>query len=320
MNTICQNCKKSGLQPDYKFCPFCGVEIEKALACPGCGNTKIQGMKFCPECGSKLDQESLKTGAEATVVDAKEAVPQQGITIEFGYSSSQNYDFAVAEAKKFPVYMAFGNQKRIRHRVVIQPDEISQVTELVNYTQGWKTSRIYENGEPSTFQVVFGFGWCYQQRRSSFKPELYCFGYEREWDLNLWGCTQARMPFRESADWFSYGKWMSKDGDWQFDKERIHHELQTALYPYRFCPAIQLELVKEVLDAIPVVVNPKKSKDWEFVEDWSSSDLTSGLIITARRYGIEDKVIMKGVRPTKSGLLAIIKKIGKGKLPAEIVR
>lgn len=318
--TNCPNCKKSGIQSDFKFCPYCGVEIKKIIACSKCGNTKVEGMKFCPKCGAKLDVATQDVVGSTVVIDNDQAVPQQGITLEFGYSSSQNYDIAVIEAKKIPTYSAYGNQKQIRHRITINPDDISKVSDLVNYVQGWKTSRIFENGEPTTFQSLFGFTWCYEQRRSSYKPELFCFGYEREWDLNLWGCTQARMPFNEHADWFTYGKWLNKDGDWQFDKERILHELQIALYQYRFCPAIRLDLVQDVLDAIPDKVNPKKDKNWEFVENFGGSELTTGLIVTTMHYGIKDKVVMKGVHPNRNGIIALIKKIGRERLPAGILK
>lgn len=316
----CANCKRKGIQADFNFCPYCGVEIEKMIACPQCGNTKVEGMRFCPECGSKITPESVKEKGLAEIVDLPPDIPNQGLTIEFGHSSSQNYDLAIAEAMKFPFYSSFGNLKQIRHRVIFNQEDIIKIGNLVNYIQGWKTSKIYENGEPATFQALFGFLWCYQERQSSFKPELYCFGYERDWDLNLWGCTQARLPFHENAEWFSYGKWLNKDGDWQFDKDRIRHELQIALYQYRYCPAINLDLVEEVLDAIPAVVNPKKSKDWVFIEDWGGSDITSGLIITTVRYGMKEQVTMKGVRPTKNGIKTIIKKIKSGKLPAEILK
>ena len=317
--TTCQNCKKNGIQEDYKFCPYCGVKIEKTLTCPRCGNTKIQGMKFCPECGTKIDPEILEVASGPTVL-TEEAVPSQGYVIEFGYSSSANYDLAIAEAKKISTYTSFGNQKTIRHRVKFDIEDLDQLSDLVNYVQGWKTSRIYENGETSSFQTIFGFKWCYQERQNSYKPDLFCFGYEREWDLNLWGCIRAQMPFSENANWFTFGKWLNKDGDWQFDKKRILHELQTALYRYRFCPAIQLDLIQEVLNAIPDTVNPKKDKDWEYIEDWGRSDLSSGLIVTTVQYGIKEKVVMKGVHPTRNGIIALIKKIGSGKLPAGILK
>ncbi|MEO6398028.1 MAG: hypothetical protein ABIP13_06135 [Tepidiformaceae bacterium] len=45
------------------------------------------------------------------------------------------------------------------------------------------------------------------------------------------------MPFRAGAAWLTWGRWLSEDGDWQFERARILHELRRSLHRYRFCPS-----------------------------------------------------------------------------------
>src|SRR5437879_112822 len=67
-------------------------------------------------------------------------------------------------------------------------------------------------------------------------------------NMNLMsGAAYKRLPFTENAEWFCWGRWLNQQGDWQFDKERIRHELEKALYAYRYCPALQPSLVEDVL-------------------------------------------------------------------------
>ena len=94
----------------------------------------------------------------------------------------------------------------------------------------------------------------------------------------------------------------------------MRHELQKNLYPVRYCPAIQLDLAQESLDAIPDRVNPNKNKNWKFIESWG--DETGGLVVTITRYGMKDKVVMKGVGPTKGAIKEIARKVKALKLMA----
>jgi hypothetical protein len=315
----CPMCKASRLKKDFVFCPYCGNRLPEIAACPKCRYQDISNAKFCPECGTQLVGQTNE-GSVAEILEELEIVPTKGIVIEFGYSSSQNFDFAVYAAQQFSTFRQIGEGKKAVYRVHLQPEEIEKSLELVNYIRLWKSARVYFDGEKTTFENVFSFIWCYEQRQASFKPELYCFGFEREYDLNLWGCIQARMPFREYADWWQWGEWINKNGDWRFDKERMRHGLQTALFPHRLCPAIQLSLVEEVLEVLPEVVNPRRDKYWKFVESWGE-DLSTGLVVTQKRFAFDEKVTMKGVCPKDVGALReIIKRIKRHRLPEEIVR
>lgn len=183
--------------------------------------------------------------------------------------------------------------------------------EVVENLKGWRNRFVYADGEKVTWDSVFGFSWCYAKRNSSYQPELYCFGYEQDWQFNIWGCIQANLPFFR-GDWGSWGRWVNNKGEWEFDKDRIKHELVRNLYQARFCPALQPDLVDAAIAAIPERVNPARDKDWEFEEDWSGQ---GSLVVTIKEYGMARKVTMKGVRPTKSALQKIAKQLKTYRLP-----
>jgi hypothetical protein len=248
-------------------------------------------------------------------------VPEMGLTLEFGYSTSSNFDFAVEAARQLPNFRQVGEGRKAQYQVNLPTSQITDSIELVGYIKGWKSARVYVDGDKTTWDSVYSFLYCYQQRNASFKPELYCFGYDNDYQLNIWGCIRADMPFREHAKWVDWGHWVNKRGLWEFDKERIRHELQKNLYKYRFCPALNLELAEDALAAFPDQVNPRRNKNWKFVESYSGQDgLSSALVVKTKRYGFEEEVIMKGVAPSGPGAIREIMKRMSLRLPDSIAR
>jgi hypothetical protein len=319
MSLLCTTCGAENLKDDFAFCPYCGAGLKKPFCCSSCGREVEPTAKFCPECGTPLHRAPTgkppveRPQAPKTQIVEIEPPPSEGIAIEFLYSTSASFDFAVQAAQQFATFKQYGEGKKSVYRIALTPQEMDLALELVEYLKGWRRRTVYVDGEKVPWDSVFSFAWCYNKRVSSFKPEFYCFGYENTYQLNIWGCIQANLPFVEHAQWLTWGRWVSKDGDWEFDKERLRHELQKNLYPYRFCPAIQLGLVEEVLEALPARVNPKKDKDWKFVQSW---DDTPGLVMTVSQYGFREEITMIGVAPSGTGALQkIMKKVKSLRLP-----
>lgn len=320
----CPSCA-SDLQEDFRFCPYCGRDLLKPLLCPNCGFENESNSRFCQECGTPLRVSPTVPPSPAKATRTKpdvatpelEPPPQAGITIEFPYSSSQSFDFAVKAAAGFPSFHQYGQEKKAIYRVTLQPAELDSALDLLENMKGWRRRTVYVDGEKVTWDSVFSYEWCYRRKKASFKPEFYCFGYDNEYEFNVWGCIQSHLPFTENAEWFTWGQWMNNKGDWKFDKERIRHSLQKALYTYRFCPALQPELVEDVLAAISDVVNPSRDKNWKFVEEWGEGT-TPGLVVTVDRFGIKQKVTMKGVAPVGQGALKELAKRMKHRLPDTI--
>lgn len=309
-----QDCSGCGfeLQADFRFCPGCGRELDRPTTCPECGQVADPGAKFCSECGASLQPRERRTRqskrrATPQIVEVPPP-PDTGITIEFPSSTSQTFEFAVQEAAKHPSFAQFGEGKKAIYRATYLADEIEAAVGLVEQLKGWRRRTVYIDGEKIQWQSAFQFVWCHEKKRACFKPEFYCFGYEQDWQFNIWGCIQADLPFRENAEWFCWGHFLNQKGEWQFDKERIRHELQKKLHAYRHCPALDSKRVLEVFDAFPDKVNPRRNKNWKYVESWDS-DGSPGLVITTKQHGFQEKVVMKGVSPNGLGAL---KEIGKG--------
>ncbi len=106
---------------------------------------------------------------------------------------------------------------------------------------------------------------------------------------------RAGMAFTANSQWFTFGKWLNNSGDWQFDKERIRHELAKNLHEVRFCPALDLERVNEILSALPDIVNPTKNKNWKFIESYS--DETNALVVKSNNYGFEQTILLQRCLP-----------------------
>jgi len=312
-NNLCEDCGFQ-LQPNFRFCPGCGKSLQKLGKCPKCGYDNEPNAHFCQNCGSQLQKIKLSIAEqERTIKDIETTpIPEKGITIEFPFSSSQTFEFAVEEARKHSSFMQLGEGKKAIYRITYNQEEMEAATKLAEQMKGWRSRTIYIDGTKATWDSVFSFLWCYQKKQASYKPEFYCFGYENEWQYNIWGCIQSQLAFR-NEEWFCWGKFIDNKGTWQFDRDRIHHELEKNLYPYRFCPAFDQSRLEEIFNAFPNEVNPNKDKDWKFVESWDEE--APGIVVTIKRYGFNEQVILRGVCPKGFGALKEINKNLKFKLP-----
>lgn len=310
----CYKCQTE-IEESFKFCPYCGSN-QQEITCSKCKYNNEPNSKFCQECGENLVRSKTKKETNAIEI-IEQPIPDFGITIEFKYSTSQTFEFAVAEAKKFRTYQKIGEDKKAIFRVNVSDSEIQTLEPLLENLKGWRNRKVYHNGEKVLWDSMFSYQWCYGQRKASYKPELYCFGYENNYDYNLWGCIQSRLNFTEHSELFTYGKFLNTKGDWEFDKDRISHQLEKNLYQYRFCPAMDLDLVKDVLIAFPDRVNPSKDNDWKFIRNYRSQD---GLKISEKdSYGYVDEYYANGAAPTsmKNFLAQMSKRMNK-KLPKGI--
>ncbi len=352
-----RHCSDCGfdLQPGFRFCPGCGVQIislnpnlsdilqasstpihiDKLAELTGrpiggllaelfqkelTGDVKqsaggmFEWRDERPPIEPGLKQEKKTKSDDSHNVDTP---PSSGVTIEFRYSSSQTYDFAVQEASKFPMYKEFGSDKKKVHRVTVSIDELESLANLLDFLKGYRNRVVYLDGIKTLWDNVFSFMWCLTQKRASFKPELYCFGYNNTASFNVFGCIHAGMPFNSSADWFCYGNWLNDEGDWEFDKERMRFELLKNLHQYKFCPALDISKVEDVLNALPNIVNPIKDKNWRFVERWDGDTTAHGLRVKVEKYGMEMDITARGVAPNGNAALIEIDKKLKFKIPIE---
>jgi hypothetical protein len=137
---------------------------------------------------------------------------------------------------------------------------------------GIRNREVYIDGLAQLWDDIFGFAWCAANRDISYRPLEYCFGKEDN-RLNPWGCKQLHMEWTSWAEWFRYGKW-EKVGflkgkiQWQFDKDRIRHEVLMKRHRYRFCPYQIPNLVETVVKHLPDVVMPETDSNWGFHQQY----------------------------------------------------
>jgi len=313
----CQNCSTE-IQDHFNFCPNCGTDLGKPVICKKCSYLNEPNSKYCQECGTALfEKYKVSEPKSKKIEEIKIEIPSPpltGITIEFPYSSAQSFVFAVDEAKKFDTFEQFGNDKKAIYRINVIEDDLYKTKELLEHLKGWRKKTVYHNGQKVMWDSMFSFQYCYEHKLASFKPEYYCIGFENEYDFNLWGCMRVEMPFVEHANWFTFGKWLNNKGDWIFDNERIKHELAKNIHYCKFCPAINLDLIQDILTAIPDIVNPSKNKNWKFKETFSN-DGTNILTSTIKEYGFERTVNYNGVSPNGKMFIKDIAENIRKKLP-----
>lgn len=260
--------------------------------CPSCKALMPPASKFCPSCGASI---SDKPKDKKVLVEKPEPVPSTGITVEFLFSSSGSFEQAVQEAKKAETFRMFGEGKQAVYRMNYPRKEIERFLPLLEYLKGWRKRKVYVDGELQQWDSVFAFTWCFFQREAAYRSHEYCF-FGMNNTLNIWGCTQARLDFADYTDLFKMGSF--KDArTFVFNKERIRHDLQNNLFPYRFCPALNFDLVEAVIREFPDVIDPQKDKNWGYRETYHGSDVGCLRLVRKDPYLGEQEVLVDGVKP-----------------------
>jgi len=120
----CHSCG-SVVQAEHNYCPECGTRLSEYRVCPNCKCQNKASSKYCQACGEQF----IATAHKAQVLDPEvskqepstqkeiEPPPEQGITIEFPFSTAQSFDFAVESAKRFESFRMFGDGRKAIHRV-----------------------------------------------------------------------------------------------------------------------------------------------------------------------------------------------------------
>ena len=157
------------------------------LPCDKCGGSIQDGAKFCSHCGDPVTEADKPISAVAVGKEVQ-------VEVSFGRSTSAGYDQAVKIAKNIPTYVEEGEDKSIRHIIVLPMTEVELVITLWELVGSWKSSRLLINGQPATKKVlVYKCVGCFRERQKSFNREQYCYG-DKEYDSNIWGCKQLQMP------------------------------------------------------------------------------------------------------------------------------
>jgi hypothetical protein len=279
------------------------------ITCPSCSKPASAQAHFCPSCGQPL------TSADVAAIQIAFEIPKTGYAIEFCESAAAGFDTAVELAKATRTIQIATKSKKTWYLVSFPTNKFVDMMPLASALSGIRNRRVYLDGLELAWHEVFGFIWCASQRATAYRPIEYCFGKDEN-RINPWGCKQARMEWTDWAQWFSYGRWQ-KGGVLRsgyvfvFDKDRIHHELATNLYRYRFCPHMRMQLAEAVLRNLPDQVEVKPDGNWTYSRAYET---LPGAIKVIEREGSGDLAYTSdyyadGVRPKGyAALTDILKK------------
>lgn len=196
------------------------------------------------------------------------------IAIEFGHSQSPRFASVLQAAQQRPTFESVCEGKIQRYRVTFH--DMADVVAFVDNMNWIRNKAIWIDGREIPWHDIFKFRWCYRRRVAFRRPDLYCHGLRGSYhgdpnSFNMYGCIHSRMSFTEFDRWYRWGEFVNGDGDWRFDKSKIHESLDDNVFEYRFCPALDIQKAHRIVEAIPEIINPLRDRNWMFVP---SNDLT----------------------------------------------
>ncbi len=266
--------------------------------CPDCGASAKGGTKFCPECGSSL---TGKSEVKGKAIDL--AVPDWGITIAFADSTAAGFPKALKHAQSLETYQKAERSGKQWHAVTVRMDDMSSLLPVAKALAGIRNSESYLCGKLCDWQELFGYIRCADERDKSYKPVEYCFGVD-DGRFNVWGCKQLGMDWTSWSEWFTYGKFIDAK-NFQFDHERIKHEIQNKMQRVQLCPYIQPDFIQAVINRLPAKVSVDQKSGWEYRESYEP-DPRAISVVVIRDYGggfrEKKKIKAIGVQPRESTL------------------
>jgi predicted RNA-binding Zn-ribbon protein involved in translation (DUF1610 family) len=271
-----------------------------SLICPNCKAAVDGDSKFCPSCGAPLTSNSMSSDFE---------IPQTGYAIEFCESTSANFPTALKLAQEAEGFISTLRNKKTWYLASWSDGAFDQILPLAHALNGLRNKRAYDCGKEVSWDEMFGFLWCADERNKAYRPIEYCFG-KADNHINPWGCKQARMDWTDWARWFSYGRF-EKHGIirgtvvWIFDKPRIQHELMTNLHRFKYCPFLRPNIIEAVLRALPDQVEITEKGPWKYNRSYDEVPGAIKVIETHRSDGMDfrDEYFSDGIRP--QGLVAL---------------
>jgi len=256
------------------------------IACARCGMQSPAAARFCPGCGAPL-----QPAASAVATRLAFEYPSSGVAIEFSESTAVSFAEALQQAQVSPIFQEILRSRKRWYLAGWPSGKVGDTLPLIRCLKGMRNRKVYVDGEEHSWDEVFGFLWCLEERSASYRPVEHCFGMEEK-RPNLWGCRQLSMEWTAWADWFSYGRFVSKDV-FCFDKERITHELDVHLHKVRYCPYIRSRLIGAALKHLPDRVRVAEHEGWAYKESYQQTpnsirvvtrETESGMTITNEFY------------------------------------
>lgn len=215
--------------------------------------------------------------------------PRVDTIIEFGKSSSPQYDRTVAKAARFPGYECVGEGRSMLHRIkILDRIELVKAKAILQVIRSWKSGAVYYKGDLLPWREVLWIIDCAKHVRNPRHIRWWCCeGYDLEASPpETFGCRWMRIgtsAWRSEA-WYRWGE-MVDAVRFKVDKKAITSLVGAKVaedYLY-LCPHFRLSRVLGVISRLPDVIDVDRDERWEL------------------RYQIHaGKEIPNGVRPKRT--------------------
>ncbi|HUU85304.1 MAG TPA: zinc-ribbon domain-containing protein [Phycisphaerae bacterium] len=266
--------------------------------CPNCGIDVAAKAKFCPGCGAHLTGKAQERPTSLAI-----KVPDYGITITFAESTGTAFPDALALAKRMETFQEALRSGKRWYGVTAAPANIDSLLEIAEKLRGLRNREVFVAGKKEEWDSVFGFVPCCAERAKSYRPIAYCFGVD-EGRFNIWGCKLATPPWGSPGDWCAFGKFLDVK-TFEFDHERIKHELKQRLERARYCPYLRRRFVSAVLEHLPKRAKVTDRGDWGYRETYDDTDPRAVVVQVVRDFGeFKEKQTIRaiGVEPSSPSI------------------
>lgn len=181
--------------------------------------------------------------------------PEWYMMVSFGKSSSSNYIKAVTLAKHATIYQEQEDNGNITHSAVYGKSkrEYLNFIQLYETVSNWKSTFVICNGEIIDRKIVGQLNYCYGDKCRSGKVD-FCYGASMFTD-NPFGCHRLQIS-RYNNPWWSF--YRNVKGGYILDKTEIYKRINSVAEVYSYCPAFDLENIKQVVNELPLMVNKRE--------------------------------------------------------------
>jgi len=187
------------------------------------------------------------------------------LTACFGSSRSNIFPQVLSSVQIHPSFrQSKGPNNEVIYEVDFLPEDILNFEQLWTRIKDWKSTVTKIRGELIDRNTISKWLICYRDKLREIKTNpLFCFGAS-PFTYNLFGCHRSMI--RDGAGamgvcWYHMGKFDSS-GSFHVDREVIAAKVRQEIYPYRICPALDVEKVKRGLMLLPDTITPGKDAGW----------------------------------------------------------
>jgi hypothetical protein len=180
------------------------------------------------------------------------------IKVEFGFSTSPNYEKAVEIARGLSGYASWGEGRKLKHQVTLGvADEVEEFLRLSALVREWKSTVFWLNEKDMGRWGPFRLLYCIRDRLNDYKPSTYC-GQD-----NYWGCHLLRGSLITGH--------FDENGAFHFDKARFLFEEKEELEILAACPFFDRDIAMQRLEELDEVIDPRTSEKWDYYRDFSDT-------------------------------------------------